>query len=106
MASRICSEDCPKFGSVKTALSFAEMIPKAEHPVSAIDVGPVFAGKGKGDGEAVAVALAVGLRLIFRRGATTFFWALHMVFTSISSFTAALSASSSRLLLRLSAVVW
>ena len=62
------------FGSARTALSFGAMIPEVEHPVSAIDAGPVFAGKGKGDGEAVVVALAarLGLRLIFWRGTTTF----------------------------------
>ena len=65
LASQICIEDCPKFRSVRTALSLGAMIPEAEHPVSAIDDGPDFAGKGKGDGEAVGshppLVLACGL---------------------------------------------
>ena len=67
-------EDCPKFGSARTALSLAATIAEAVHPVSAIDVGPVFAGKGKGDGEAVvfAPAACLGLQPIFRRGTMTF----------------------------------
>ena len=52
MASQIQVVDGPRFGSVREALSLVAMIPEAEHPVSAIDDGPAFAGKGSRDREA------------------------------------------------------
>ena len=69
LASQIWVVDGPRFGSVREALSLAAMIPDAEHPVSAIDDGPAFAGEGRGGHEVGGC----GLRLIFRRATTTFF---------------------------------
>ena len=69
LASRIRVVDGPRFGSVREALSLAAMIPEADHPVSAIDNGPAFAGKGSGNREVGGR----GLQFIFRRATTAFF---------------------------------